>query len=445
MHIGRQIYIRQLTDEARIRPIHVLVLSICFLTAIVDGFDNQAIGFSAPAIAATLGFPLSRFGVVFTAGLLGLVTGAAALGRLADKIGRRRTLILCTALFAVLTAATPLARTLKELTFLRFACGLGLGGAMPCFLTLVSEYAPKTRKALATALLWCGYPVGGVIGGLVGSQFLSHNAWQAIFHLGGGFALLVAVLQGLLLPESLQFLALRGTQPERIKRVAARLAPELDLEGVQFVADAPSGKRAGLRDVFSGGRAIPTVLLWVPLFMTFMVTTSTVLWMPGLLKTAGVPIATTALIQALGNFATLPSMTVVGYILDKVGPYRVLPVTYGALALSFGVLAFSLKSVPIIAAAVVLIGFLQGPGISGMLYLATSIYPSQVRSTGVGLAMSIGRSGQVAASLLIGWIVAQGVTISGTFLSMGVPPVIALVGVALLGLNLRARGRSEDR
>jgi AAHS family 4-hydroxybenzoate transporter-like MFS transporter len=324
------------------------------------------------------------------------------------------------------------ARTVTELSLLRFAGGFGLGGAMPCFLTLVSEYAPKARKALATGLLWCGYPTGGVIGGLIGHQLLPSHGWRAIFYLGGGLAFLVAVVQWLWLPESLQFMALHDAKPQRINRVAAQLVPGLNLAGVRLVADAPSGERARVREVFSEGRAIPTLLLWIPLFLTFMMTTFMVLWMPGLLKTAGMPIATAALMLALGNFSSLPSQAMAGYFLDKVGPYRVLPLVYVALAIAFAILAFSMNVVPVVAATMVLIGFLQGPGITGMLYLTTSLYPSRVRSTGVGLAMGVGRSGQVVGSLLIGWIVAQGVAVQWTVLGMSIAPLIALVCVIFM-------------
>src|SRR5580693_3142525 len=118
--MSSQIHIRDLADEARVRPIHILILGVCFLTAIVDGLDNQIIGISAPAIAADLHFPLARFGAVFFAGTIGTLIGAVALGRLADWIGRRRALVFCTALFAILTLATTLARTASEISLLRF-------------------------------------------------------------------------------------------------------------------------------------------------------------------------------------------------------------------------------------------------------------------------------------------------------------------------------------
>ena len=433
--------IREFMDRSRIRPIHLIVLALCLLTAVTDGFDNQAIGYSAPAIAADLRVPVSRVGLVFSAGLTGTIIGAVALGRLGDRIGRRWAVIFCTALFGALTASIPMAKNLEELSILRFVAGLGLGGAMPSFLTLVSEYAPSTQRALATSLLWCGYPAGGMFAALLGSQLLAREGgWRAMFYFGGGLALLVAAVQLLLLPESLQFLVLRRRNPQRLKRLASRLAPEFDLEAVQFVADAPVGERARARvaDVFADGRAIPTFLLWIALCMTFMLLSFFVLWLPGLLKTSGIPIATTALLLALAGVATLPSQAAAGYVLDRLGPWRVLAPSYAGLAITVGILAFFSKILLIVAIAAVLIGFLQGPGIAGTLFLATSIYPPRVRSTGVGLAMSIARGGQVVGTLLIGGLVARGVSVRTTILTMSAAPAIALISVVLLGLSMRA-------
>jgi AAHS family 4-hydroxybenzoate transporter-like MFS transporter len=433
-----RVNVRDLTDGARIRPIHILVIAICFATAVVDGLDNQVIGFSAPAIAADLGLPLSAFGVIFSAGTIGTLIGAMVFGRLADRIGRQRALTLYTALFAVLTMATPLARNVVELSVLRFAGGLGLGGAMPVFLTLVSEYAPRSRRALATGVLWCGYPTGGMIGSLLGSQVVSRYGWETMFFIGGGLAVMTAILQWAMLPESMHFLALKGGQDDRIRRIAAQVEPEMDLTQARFEADTPVGERATVGEVFADGRTTATLLLWAPLFLIFMLTNFFVLWSPGLLKSAGMPLSTAALMVALNNFAAIPSQAATGYFIDRFGPYRLVPIGFALFAVVIAVLSFSLTVVPIVSVAMLLIGLLQGPCVAGMLFFATSVYPSKVRATGVGLAMGIGRSGQVIGAIVIGAALARGAAPHWVFLAMSLPPLIALVCVILLGVRLRA-------
>jgi MFS transporter, AAHS family, 4-hydroxybenzoate transporter len=433
------INVRELAEKSRVTGFHLQILAVCFATAVVDGLDNQVIGFSATSISAALHIPLSAFGAVFSAGTTGALLGAASLGMLADRMGRQKALMLCTLLFTAFTLITPLARSAPELIGLRFMAGLGLGGAMPGFLTLVSEYAPRSRRALATGVLWSGYAVGGMTGGLIGSFVLPHFGWKAMFFLGGGLAFAVALAQWRLLPESLQFLVLRSKADARIMALARRLAPGLDVSQVEFIADKPAlGQPKGtLVEIFSDGRALSTVLLWVPLFFTFMIANFFVLWSPALFKTAGLSLSTAALMVALNNFATVPSQAVSGYLIDKTSPFRLLPVAYGLMSLVIGILAFSLHATPLVAIAMLSIGFLQGPGLAGMLFLATSIYPARIRSTGVGWATGVGRSGQIVGALVIGGLVARGVAPNWIIFGMCAPPLLALICILLLGVAVR--------
>jgi AAHS family 4-hydroxybenzoate transporter-like MFS transporter len=431
--------VQALVDNSQFGALQKLIVAICFATAVVDGIDNQVIGFSAPAIATALHIPLSAFGAIFSAGTMGGLIGAASLGTLADRIGRQKALLVCTVLFATLTLATPLARSTSELFALRLLAGLGLGGAMPGFLTLVSEYSPKHRRAFAVGLLWCGYPVGGVVAGVAGSFVVAHFGWQAMFFLGGGLAIALAMLQWQLLPESLQFLVGRAGTQERVRSLARRLAPQLDLTQTQFTGEAPSPLRAAVRigQVFSDGRAVCTLLLWGALFFTFMFTNFFVLWAPALLKTAGLALSTTALMVALNNFAAIPGQVGAGYLIDRSSPFRLLTIAYGCQAVATGILAITLHTSFIIGVMMLVIGVMSGPGIAGTLFLATSLYPSRIRSTGVGWATGVGRSGQIVGALVIGGLVAGGLRPRWIFLGMCAPPGIALACIVLLGVTTR--------
>ena len=431
--MNQQIDAREFLDRASLRPIHYMVLGVCFLTAVVDGLDTQAIGFSAPAIAAEHGLSMASFGIIFSAGTFATLIGAALVGPLADKFGRRPLLIISTIVFGVFTALTAYGTTVEQLSTIRFFGGIGLGGAIPCFLTLVSEYAPAKRKGLATGLLWCGYPLGGMIGGLIGSRFIASGDWQITFFVGGAVALLAAILQWAYLPESLSMLLSRTGNHQQAERIVARVDPSIALSSIRRIEQGGDKKKVAIGQVFAAGRAGSTLMIWVALFMTFMMTKFMVLWMPGLLKTAGMPLSTAALMLALANAASLPSMAAAGYLLDRVGPYRMLPVAFGLLATAFAVLAGSLAALPVVSAMVIIIGFLQGPGIAGMLHITASRYPLAIRSTGVGLAMGVGRSGQVASSAVVAGLLLLGLGVKATVLLMIIPPIIALACVILLG------------
>lgn len=431
--------IKTILEEAAIRPIHLQIIAACFVTAVVDGLDNQVVGFTAQAIRQDLHIKLAAFGTIFSAGTAGALVGAILLGRLADWIGRRRALLVSTLLFAMLTVATIGARTVGELAALRFAAGLGLGGAMPCFLTLVSEYAPRRRKALAMGLLWCGYPVGGVLGGLIGSQLVGRYGWQAMFLLGGGLAVLVAGVQLLLVPESLLFLVRKGGRSRQIRKVLARIGPAASFSDIDLDPDTPASAKTSFAEVFADGRLAATLLLWAPLFCTFGMTTFFVLWAPALLKSTGMSVPQAAVMVALNNLATLPSQATTGLLVDRMGPFKVLPVTYALLGVAIISLGLFAPTLGATAICMALGGFLLGPGIAGALYLATSIYPSSVRSSGAGLAMGVGRSGQVVVSLVIGAVLAHGAVPRTIIFGMIALPIVALSAILALGFVLDPR------
>jgi AAHS family 4-hydroxybenzoate transporter-like MFS transporter len=331
------------------------------------------------------------------------------------------------------------------LAALRFASGLGLGGAMPVFLTLVAEYAPKSRKALATGLLWCGYPTGGVVGGVLGSVLIGQHGWQVMYVIGGILALAVAALQWALLPESPFYLVLQPGREERVRRIARRIAPDIARHDADYVIGDVLESRevrsgAKVTQIFANGRTGTTLLLWLPLFCTFTITKFTVLWAPSLFEAAGMSVGKASLMLAIGNIASVPSMVLAGFFLDRIGAGRVLPFTYGLLGLAMIMLAVFLRNENVVVASMVAIGLLQGPGIAGLLYLATTIYPAHLRSTGVGLAMGVGRTGQIFVALFVGAILALGVGPSGVVLTMAAAPLTALIAVILLTTRLKARG-----
>jgi AAHS family 4-hydroxybenzoate transporter-like MFS transporter len=427
-------------DEAPLRRFHFQIFLICFATAVVDGLDNQMVGFSAQAISADLDIPLAAFGGIFSAGAAGALVGALSLGTIADRIGRKMALTLCTLLFAVLTLSTVLVRSANELMLLRFIAGIGLGGAMPIFLTMVSEYAPKRHRALATGVLWCGYPIGGLVGSTIGAILLPVSGWQTIFLMGGGLAVLVALLQVLLLPESAQFLALRDNGADRIRRILTRLSPGIATDEIEIGrGSAGAVAKTPVWGLFTGGRLGLTLLLWVPLFCTFLISNFFVLWSPALLKQAGYSVSLAASMVALNNFAAVPSQAAAGFVIDRKGPFLLVIGSYVGLIAICLILSSLLHVVPVIAASMIIIGLLQGPGIAGMVYVATRVYPPAMRSTGVGWAVGIGRTGQIVGSLVVGAMVAAELPVRLIFAGIALPALIATASALVLSLLIRSR------
>src|SRR5882757_11343283 len=148
--------LESIVDGSPIRRVQIMIIVICALIAVVDGFDTQSIGLVAPAIAAALQIAPSRFGMVFGAGLFGSLLGALAFGLCGDRFVRRPALIAAVALFAATTSITPFASPLPVLGLINLPTGLGLGGALPGIISITSEYAPAKLRGTLVALMFCG-------------------------------------------------------------------------------------------------------------------------------------------------------------------------------------------------------------------------------------------------------------------------------------------------
>lgn len=302
---GHPIDIDRLIDEAPLGALHLRVFLLCIAVGILDGIDTQSIGVAASAIAEELAIPTARFGPIFSAMLLGAALGAICFGSLADRIGRKRLLIVATVIFALATLLTARAEGFAQLLALRFVAGLGLGGATPCFLALGTEYAPLKWRRSTTAALWAGFPLGATLGGFLNAFLLAHFDWRALFYVGGTAPLVLALVLAALMPESLKYLVRRGAAPQRIARIARALDPGI-------AADARLVDRARASDRGqqgqSGAEAIPaaaTAQLWTGFFLIFGILAVLVLWTPMLLHAEGMNPARAAGLIGLNGLGAL--------------------------------------------------------------------------------------------------------------------------------------------
>lgn len=225
MPTGPAFNVSELIDEQPVGAFQVRIVALCTVVALLDGLDLQSIGLAAPGIMADLHFPPAALGVVFSAALAGLALGAFGLGLVADLVGRKPVLIGATAFFGVFTIATAFAPSYGVLVTLRFFAGLGLGGAMPSFISLTSEYAPRRLRAVIVAFLWAGFPLGGFVGGLLAAWIIPAFGWHSVFWVGGVLPIIVCVALVLALPNPSAFSSRRRRPPSGYRRCCGRSFP----------------------------------------------------------------------------------------------------------------------------------------------------------------------------------------------------------------------------
>lgn len=438
-----------LIDGGRVSPLQIRTFVLCLLVAVLDGVDTFSIGVAAPSIAAKLSIPLSSFGPVFSAALFGATLGAFAFGPLADRYGRKALLVAAVAVFSAFTFLTALADSYPMLLAVRFLAGLGLGGATPCFLTLGAEYAPARMRASVTSALWAGFPLGGMIGSFLNGWLIARYDWTSLFYVGGIAPLAVAVLVALLVPESARYLATKAGTGARVGAIVTRMFPETAGTigaATRFVSSERAMPGVPVRHLFTEGRALATPLLWVPFFMAFGVLVIVVLWTPALLRQAGMPAPDAAFVVAIHGAGGFVGMALAGRLFDRFGMAALVPALLLG-AVFTGLLGQVGNSVALAAVCDGLVGVCVGIGASGVIALAATVYPTPIRSAGVGWAMGMGRLGQVAAPLLVGALLIAGWTVENVFLVVAAGPVLAAlaapVAQRLFGYTALADSRAQ--
>jgi AAHS family 4-hydroxybenzoate transporter-like MFS transporter len=443
MQQGTTADLRDILDRQKVGVFHLIVLGICFAALLFDGFDTQAIGYVAPAIAKAWSLPKGALGPVFGAGLTGLMLGALGFGPLADRYGRKTIIIATMVVFGGCTLATARAETLHELMVFRFLAGLGLGGAMPNAIALMSEYAPRRRRATLNTILVCGFSIGAAVGGFVAERLIPASGWRAVLYVGGAGPLLLVPLIALALPESARFLAGQGGHDETIGRILRRIDPGLAAQGQRVVLDAKHNPvKFPVTHLFLEGRAIATSLIWLSIMMNLVVLYFFTSWLPTVLVSAGLhagdAVRTTAYFQVGGTIGAL----FIGYLVDRITPTLVLGAAFACSAVFIGFTAYVGANIALVLPAVFCAGFCIVGGQAGANAFVGGFYPTRMRATGVGWALGVGRIGSVVGPVVAGWFIAWGWQPASIFYSAVVPAALAGLAMAAIGWS-RQGGRGN--
>jgi len=352
------------------------IFALLFLSLMSDGFDLQAIGFAAPGLVRDWATSRAALGPALSAGLVGMLIGAPALGWFGDRYGRKRAVVLGSVLYAAFTLATAAAGSIGQLLLLRFLTGLGLGGVLPNVIALTAELTPVRVRPLLTSLVTVGMSLGGVTAGIIAASLVPDHGWRILFVVGGIVPLFVALLVQLALAESPLFAAVadrRAAEERRLQSSTARL--------------------------FAGPFRIVTPLLWLlfaGVLMTIFLMTS---WLPLVLESAGMSSRGAALMNTMLQFGGVVGGLGASLLLARVG----LPLVAILLGGSWLLLALlALVPLPDVALAGAL-------GLAGICIIGTQtainavaglLYPSEVRARGVGYALGVGRLGSISGPLI---------------------------------------------
>ncbi|MFG1286412.1 MFS transporter [Xanthobacter versatilis] len=424
--------IQDLLDGEPIRGRQWLVFLMCFFVAALDGFDTQCIAYTGPAIAKAFGMAPADMTYIFISGTLGMAIGAMALGSIGDKIGRRTAILGAMLLFGVFSLAIAFATSPTQIVMLRFLTGLGMGGATPVLLALSAEYAPgRARGTVLTGVL-LGLPLGAVLGGLLASGWMPVIGWQGIYLVGGSLPLVMLVVCLIVLPESPQLLVARGKPGdlERSRSLVEKILKRPVPAGTQFVP-AEKVAKGSVAALFAPAYRIRTIAVWATYLFNWIAWFMLLLWLPTVLTTSGLPAATAAFGTVTVNTAFIICAIPLSLVLPKVNARLLLLGMFAlgiAICIGLALAGTNWTAVFILVAAA---GFGVGGQQLALNYLISGIYPTELRATGTGWAIGIGRTGAIVGSAAGGWFLQMG-GVPGYYLGIAVPLAIAALAVALI-------------
>lgn len=421
------------------RAFQIVAVALCVLISMIDGFDVLAVAFTGPSIAKEWTLSPAELGLVFSAGLAGMVVGSLLLSPLADTRGRRFIVLLCLCILSVGMALTALSRGLYELLALRVFTGLGMGGILAGINTVVAEYASDKRRNLAISLMAIGYPIGAMLGGLGARWIIAEQGWHAVFWYGAAASALMLPLVAGWMPESLDFLLTRRPVRglEKLNRLRAKLQLSALSQWPQTAAPAdtvggPAAPRTNrYAQVFSAQMAPSTVLMCLACFLLMTTFYAIANWTPKVLVSMGLSVE-----QGISGSVLISVGGIVGGLLLGFAAQRVGLLRLTALLLTLGFLAvagFGMgNTLPALQVLAVLMGLFMNGAIIGLYALAPVIFPPAVRATGTGLALGIGRLGATAGPALTGVLIGAGWSRPAYFAALGLPLLLAAVCVGAL-------------
>jgi AAHS family 4-hydroxybenzoate transporter-like MFS transporter len=434
MQTALEINVSDVIDRSKIGGFQIGLYILCALCLIMDGFDVQAIGYVAPALSQDWKISGAVLGTVLTAALVGILFGSILLSMLADRLGRRPVLIGAALFFSAVTLLTGFVQNVPQLVAIRFIAGIALGSIMPNAMALVGEYSPHKARVPLMVLVGTGFTAGAVVGGFVSFWLIPHFGWRSMFFFGGAVPLVIGVLMLLWLPESLQYLALHGKDSAKIAAWLKRVDPSLIITAsTQFVVREQRRQGVPMVKLFQEGRAAATLLLWTVYFMNLLNLYFLSSWLPTvttpLVKAAGVSPSYALLLGSTLQVGGLTGALLLGWFAARFGFVPVLAFCFTLASANIALIGRPGLSLALLFSVVFVAGLGVVGGQSVMNAMAATLYPTDLRSTGIGAGLGVGRTGSIVGPQVAGVLIGMHWSAHQLFLAAAVPALIAAVVV----------------
>ncbi|WP_233838541.1 MFS transporter [Paraburkholderia sp. ZP32-5] len=435
--------VQEFIDRRPLTARHMVILVLCLLMMVADGFDTASIGFVVPALMKEWGVATKAFGLAVSASVVGLALGAIISGPIADKLGRKPVLLVSVAGFGIFSLAATTSTTLTALAIWRFLTGLGLGAASPNATTLLAEWVPARCRAFMLNLMYCGFTLGAAAGGFLAGAIIPAYGWKGVFVAGGLTPLIFVLLAIPFLPESTRFMVAKKWSPERIRHALASVG------GVDLAQDYDfrvGSDDSAVRDtrvwkiLFSDAFRSGTIMMWIAFFMGNTIFYMMASWLPTMIRQSGIPLQSAAVYAALFPLGGAIGGAVCGRLMDRMNPHISISGAWTFAGIFIFLLAGFVHDVNLVPSLTFLAGFMVGAALISTPTLAAMFYPTQSRASGVSWMAGVGRLGGVVGAYLGALLLGGGLAGADVVRLLAVPALAAALAIACKGWLSRGAG-----
>ncbi|MHA3061671.1 aromatic acid/H+ symport family MFS transporter [Acinetobacter sp. ANC 4636] len=432
----------EIIDYAHLKAIHWRVILLSALIIIFDGYDLVIYGVALPKLMQEWHINSITAGFLGSVALFGMMFGAIIFGSLSDKLesygfSRKKIIALCILLFSGFTLLCGYAANPQTFAILRFIAGLGLGGVMPNVIALMTEYAPKKLRSTLVSLMFSGYAVGGMCSALLGMWLVPQFGWQIMFILAG-VPLLLLPLIWYLLPESIDYLV-RCKKNEQAFHILKQIDNHITYSNqTQIILhhENQSSSKTPVKDLFLENRGTITLLFWVSVFMALVLVYALGNWLPKLMVEAGYDLSTSLIFLLALNIGGMLGAIFGGYLADKFNLVNVLCTLFCSGAIAFFLLSYNLPTF-ILYICIAIAGAASIGGQILLLAYMSQFYSSNIRATGLGMALGVGRLGAILGPILCGWLLSLKLPLTYNFIALAIPCMIAVISISMIHYRLK--------
>ena len=385
--------------------------------------DVLVISYTAPVIASSWDISFKALGVVFSSGVLGMAIGALLLAPYADKIGRKKIILISTIIISIGILLTGFSVNIYHLIFLRFLSGIGIGTMLASTVSLVSEYTPNRSRDFWVSFILAGYPIGAILAGYLSNYILKYYSWEVVYIIFGIISIFFIPIIYFFLLESVDFLL--KNQPKNALSRVNLILKKLDFSKIDHLPNKVNlASKIPVNSLFQSKYIDSTIKLWMAFFLSFACLYFLISWIPKMVTELGLSLQLGIYSGTVFNIGAFFGIVTQGYFSSKFGLKKIISIFlivtcvimtqiqhfFGSdwMLLIFGVLGFTIQG-----------------GFVGLYSVAARIYPTEFRTTGVGWGIGAGRLGAVLGPLVAGVLIGSGIGISMNFIIFSIPALIA--------------------